>query len=220
MKTLKATRLTLSLLGLAIAGAVAAQQPSTDFPTERTKPASCDDFKWNVDMTREHPRVIDACQEAVTADGSTWARLAARFVRVQSDGQVVFSVRDKNDRVIEQVTMEPAPGQVAYIDDRATEFNRLSTTDNINLYVPEGEYGYATQPVAKARFARVLPVVAATAPSAESAPAAPPVRAVAMASEQPLPSRLPATASLLPWLAFTGVLLMFGGLTMRLRRKL
>ncbi|PJA39608.1 MAG: hypothetical protein CO182_09240, partial [Lysobacterales bacterium CG_4_9_14_3_um_filter_62_6] len=65
---------------------------------------------------------------------------------------------------------------------------------------------------------RVLPVVAATAPSAESAPAAPPVRAVA--SEQPLPSRLPATASLLPWLAFTGVLLMFGGLTMRLRRKL
>lgn len=220
MKTLRVTRLTLSLLALAIAGAVTAQQPATDFPTERTKPASCDDFKWNADMTREHPRVIDACQEAVTADGSTWARLSARFVKVQSDGLVVFSVRDKNDRIIEQVTMEPAPDQVAYIDDRATEFGNLRDTDSINLYVPEGEYGYATKPVSQARFVRVVPVAAvATAPT-ESEPVEPPMQAVAMADEQPLPSRLPATASLLPWAAVTGALLMFGGLTMRLRRKL
>lgn len=222
MKSSTVKRVTLTVLGLAVAGIVSAQTTPTDFPTERAKPATCDDFNWNADMTREHPRVVDACQEAVTAEGETWARLNARFVKVQSDGNVVFSIRDKRDRAIEEVTMEPAPGQVAYINDRATEFAKLSSTDNINLYVPEGQYGYATQPgVQKERFVRVVPIAAVPAePAPEPVAAETEVRQDEIAMNDTPPPRLPTTAGMLPWLAFGGGILLFVALTMGLRRKL
>lgn len=173
-------------------------------------------------MTRDYPRVINACQEAVAQDGSVWARLAARFVRVETDGQVVFSIRDKNDRAIEQISMEPKPGQVAYIDDRATAFDKLRSTDVINLYVPEGEYGYATRPMAQERFTRVAPVTVATAapPPATYQQAKPDPAPVVVAQQAALPSRLPKTASLLPWAGLGGGLMLFGALSLGLRRRL
>jgi hypothetical protein len=220
MKTAIATRFTLCLLGLGIAGALSAQEPPTDFPTERTKPATCEDFGWNADMTREHPRVIDACQEVVQVEGVAWARLDARFIKVQSDDTVVFSIRDKRDRLVDEVTMEPAPGQVAYINDRATEFDKLSSTDSINLYVPEGEYGYATQPAPKQRFVRVVPVVAAAppAPRVIEEVEAPP-QEVMVADNEPVPAMLPKTASILPWALFAGGLMLFIAFSMRLSRR-
>jgi len=224
MKYSNATRFTFSMLGLAIAGIVTAQQPPTDFPATRTKPATCEDFRWNAEMTREHPRVIEACQETVDAEGSTWARLEARFVRVQSDGQVVFSIRDKNARVIEEVTVQPSPGQVAYIDDRATEFKDLSATDRINLYVVEGQYGWSTRPgVTTQRFTRVATTTTASTENDAEAydeVEAPPERYVASSDPQRMNSRLPDTAGVLPWAALTGTLFLIGGLTLSLRRKL
>jgi hypothetical protein len=227
MKTTTATRFMLCLLSLAIAGAVSAQAPATDFPTERTKPATCEDFGWNADMTRDHPRVIDACQEVVQAEGATWARLDARFVKVKGDDTVVFSIRDKRDRLVDEVTMEPAPGQVAYINDRATEFDKLSTTDAINLYVPEGEYGYATQPVPTQRFVRVVPVVAVDPPAApvveeqdDEVAIAAPRREVMVADNEPAPAMLPKTAGMLPWALFAGGLLLFAAFSLRLQRKM
>lgn len=218
MNMLKTSRFTLCLLGLAIAGAVSAQSSEVDFPNKRTRPATCDDFQWHADMTRQHPRIVNACQEVVDAEGSVWARLEARFVRVQSDGMVVFSVRDNRDRVVEQMMMEPAPGQVAYLDGRATEFKDLARTDRVNLYVREGEYGYATQPVVTtARFSRVVPI-AETTESEEIV--APPANYVAANESQPMPTELPGTAGFLPWLALAGSALLLGGATMTLSRKL
>ncbi len=224
MKNSNVTRFTLTLIGLAVAGVLSAQQTPTDFPVKRTQPATCDDFMWHADMLRDHPRVVDACQEAVNAEGETWARLAARFVKVQPDGLVVFSVRDKRDREIDEVAMEPAPGQVAYINDRATEFDKLASTDRLNLYVPEGEYGYATRPaVVTERFVRVAPPIARTPPPPPApvyaAPAAP-APALAMNDRSTMPARLPSTAGVLPWFALGGSLLLFAALTMALRRKL
>lgn len=212
------SRFTLGLLGLAIAGAVAAQTPEVDFPNERTRPATCDDFRWHADMTRQHPRIINACQEVVAADGTTWARLEARLVRVQSDGMVVFSVRDNHDRVVEQMMMEPVVGQVAYIDGRATEFKDLTQTDRVNLYVHEGEYGYATQPVVTTpRFSRVVPIAETSEPEEISDP---PANYVAANEARPMPAELPGTAGFLPWLALAGSTLLLGAASMRLSRKL
>lgn len=213
-----ASNFTLCLLGLVINGAVAAQTPEVDFPNQRTRPASCESFAWNADMAREHPRITDACQEVVAADGTAWARLEARFVRVQSDGMVVFSVRDNRDRVVERMMMEPAAGQVAYLDGRATEFKDLTLTDRINLYVHEGEYGYATQPVATTpRFSRVVPIAETSEPEEISDP---PANLVAANEARPLPAELPATAGFLPWLALVGSTLLVAAASMRLSRKL
>ncbi|MBK8287095.1 MAG: hypothetical protein IPK97_20770 [Ahniella sp.] len=229
MKTQKTLAFTTCLLALAIAGATQAQQP--DFPNERTKPSTCEDFRWNNDMTRDHPRVIDACQETVIADGVVWARLEARFVRVRNDGMVVFSMRGRGDRIIEQMMMEPADGQVAYINDRATEFRNLRASDTLNLYVAEGEYGWATQPVATtARFSRVTAVPADE--MEEPAPevvdqgeqevvtrdVTPPRKEMVMADNRPLPSRLPVTAGNSYWLALIGGFLVLCGMGVSARR--
>jgi hypothetical protein len=209
MKTLYVTTMTTALLGLALASTAVAQQLQEDFPAERTATASCDDIDWNKSMLQQHPNLIDACQEVVLVDDESWARFAARFVRVESNGDVTFSVRDQRDRKIEDVTLDPLPGQVAYIDGRATEFNRLSTTDRISLYVPEGQYGFATQPVAQEQLATVV-VVPAEAPVVTTE------RTVAQ--RDTTRSVLPTTAGPLPWFALVGFLSMLGALGLTVRR--
>ncbi len=207
-------RFTATLLSFAIASVVCAQQ-TTQFPNEQVHKASCTGFNWNADMARDHPNVVAACQEVVVVNGVKWARLAANFTRIDRDGTVNFNVHDRNNRHVEAVMIEPRPGQVAYINDRPTAFNRLHTTDTINLYVPENQYGYATQP---------------GVPPDEIAMAAPePVDAntdTALADNTPPPAddaaapsaMLPQTASDVPLLALGGLLSLFGGLALTLRR--
>ena len=203
MNTFKKLGFMTILLSIALAGAVQAQQ--RNFPNERTRQASCIDFQWNSDMVRDHPRVVDACQEVVEAGGTNWARLAARYVEVLDDGSVVFNIKDSRDRFVERVTIQPRPGQVAYINDRATPFNRLRTSDEINLYSPEGRYGFGTQPgVPPEELAAVVP---APAPAEQQ---------VAQREESAV---LPQTAGPVPFLALSGLLSLLGGLGLRLRRR-
>jgi hypothetical protein len=225
MNSLKLIAATGMLMGVAVTGAAGAQEQA--FPTERSRPAACADVKWNADMLRRHPTMIEACKEVVVVDGTTWARFDAKFVRVEPDGRVIFSVRDQSDRSIEEVRLMPAEGQVAYIDSRATPFRQLKTTDAISLYVPEGEYGFATKPgVPREQLAAV---VAPTTPAPRPATRAPgtPAPMVARTDETPpmvaqsvnTPSTLPQTAGPLPWLALGGLLSMLGGLGLTMRRR-
>jgi hypothetical protein len=55
-------------------------------------------------------------------------------------------VRDKRDRSIQEVLLVPAPGQVAYIDERPTPFRNLRSADTFSLYVPEYISGLQRSP--------------------------------------------------------------------------
>jgi LPXTG-motif cell wall-anchored protein len=203
MNTIKKLGFTITLFSLALTGAVQAQQK--DFPDARTRQASCTDFQWNNDMVRDHPLVADACQEVVEAGGTNWARLSAKYVEVLDNGDVVFNIQDKRGRFVEKVAIEPRPGQVAYINERATPFQRLRSSDQINLYAPEGRYGFGTQPGVPAEE------VAAVTPAP-----APEERQVAQREEAAV---LPQTASPVPFLALAGLLSLLGGLGLRLLRR-
>lgn len=200
------------LVGLtAMAGAQAQQQQQ--FPMTRTQPASCAEINWNENMLRHHPGLIEACQEVVVADGKNWARFEAKFVRVAPNGEVIFSVRDRRDRSIEEVHMRPVTGQVAYIDNRPTPFRQLRATDVVNLYVPEGQYGFATQPGAPPQeVATVAPRQVEPRPGVDERQT--------VAARGPLPAALPATASPLPWFALGGLLSLLGGVIVTLHRRL
>lgn len=206
MKRLYPTAMTVGLLGLMLVAPVGAQQSQEKFPERQVAKESCESVDWNDNMLRNHPRLINACQEVVMVNGNAWARFDAKFMRIERNGNVVFGVYDRKDRRVEQVTLVPAMNQVAYIDDRATPFRRLRTTDLINLYVPEGEYGFSTQPgVTQEQVAAVVepePVITE--------------RAVAQIETRP--DLLPATASALPWFALGGFLSIFLGLILTIRR--
>lgn len=213
MKKLNYTILTAALLGLALASSAAAQQTQDNFPRERTQAGTCADVDWNKDMLKMHPGLISACQEVVMVEGGTWARFAAKFVRVRPNGDVIFSVRDKRDRSIEEVVLVPTSGQVAYIEDRATPFRQLRTTDKISLYVPEGQYGFATRPgVPQEQLARIVD------PEPTPAKSTTVNNDRMVAQRDTTPRVLPATASSLPWLALTGLLSLLGGMVLTLRR--
>ncbi|MHB8446561.1 MAG: hypothetical protein ACYC7G_10060 [Rudaea sp.] len=210
MKNVNKIRISATLLSIAITGFVYAQQP-TEFPKEQVRKQSCANFDWNADMAREHPRVVKACQEVVVVNGVSWARLSAGFTSVDNDGTVNFNIHDKQNRNVEAVTIVPRAGQVAYINDHPMAFNRLHTSDTINLYVPAGQYGYATQPGAPADE---LATAASTTP--------PPVAAsteTALADNTPPPAMLPQTASDIPLLALGGLISLCGGLALTLRRS-
>lgn len=216
MKGVNKMRFTVALLSFTIAGIVYAQQP-TQFPKEQVRKESCDNFGWNADMARDHPSVVKACQEVVTVDGVNWARLAADFTSVDNDGTVNFNIHDQHNRYVEAVTIVPRAGQVAYINDRPTAFNQLHKSDTINLYVPEGQYGYATQPgTPENELATAAPTAAPT--TAATPPPAEASTDTALADNAPPPATLPQTASDVPLLALGGLISLFGGLALTLRR--
>ena len=205
-RCLAAMVLSASLLGVA-----GAQQEQ--FPREREQAKSCAEVDWNKEMTINHPGLIEACHEVVTAGGRDWARFEAKLVGVEPDGKVSFSIRDRRDRQIEEVTLQPAVGQVAYIDDRATPFSQLRRDQLVNLYVPEGQYGFVTQPGAPLEQ---VAVVTAPAPARATATAPGTTRVAAV---EPRPARLPATAGPLPWFALGGFISLLGAVGVRLSRR-
>jgi hypothetical protein len=216
MKTLNVTGVTAILLGLALASTVSAQ--SQDFPRERTSAKSCADVAWNEKMLRSHPSLVSACKEVIEVNGDSWARFAAKLVRVEPNGDVIFSVRDTGDRSIEQVVLVPAPDQVAYINDRPTPFARLRPTDTISLYVPEGQYGFATKPGAPPEQLAEVIVPTETMREETAAPVA--TTETVVAQRETRPAVLPSTAGPLPWLMLGGILSLLGGMGLTLRRRI
>lgn len=211
MKSSNAMRLTTIIAGFCCAGLVAAQQQSP-FPDERVAPATCEEIEWHENMLVDFPDLMRACQEAVVANGETWARFAAEFQRVQPDGRVDFIILeregDRGGRIADRVTIEPAPGQTAYINEQRMAFEDLTPGEPVNLYVAEGQYGFATIPGASTTQ------VARTTRDDD--------RMLAQERtmrDEPRPLVLPATASALPWAAFGGLLSLIGGLALTLRRK-
>lgn len=205
-----AVTMTAGVFGLALATSAVAQQ-APDFPAERDSTASCDAVNWNASMLTNHPRLIGACQEVVVINSESWARFDAGFSKIERDGRVVFNVVDRRDRPIEEVSFMPTTGQVAYLDNRATPFQQLRSTDRISLYVPEGQYGFSTQAgVPREQVAQIIE------------PATPVVtdQAVAQTSTRPTTRAavLPATASSMPWFALAGFLSMLGGMILTIRR--
>jgi hypothetical protein len=168
-------------------------------------------------MQQYHPSLVTACKEVIVVNGETWARFTAKLVRVEPNGTVVFSVRDKRDRSIEEVLLVPAPGQVAYINNRPTPFRQLRNTDTISLYVPEGQYAFATRPgvpseqLAKEIIPEDSPLAASRVPVTATE------TTVARRDTSPA-MLLPTTAGPLPWLALCGFLSLLGGLSLKLRR--
>lgn len=200
-----------ALIGVALlGGTMSVQAQQTDFPRTGKDASSCQDVDWNRDMIADHPRLIEGCQEVVSADGIDWARFEAEFNRVNSDGTVSFKIRDGN-RVIEDVTFTPASDQVAYINDRPVAFRDLTNQQLVNLYVPEGEYGFSTSvdvPVTD------LAVVVREEPVSE------PVDERRIAAVEPERTRLlPATASNLPWMGLGGLLMVLSSLGLLLFRR-
>lgn len=209
-----------AVIGLACAGAAMAQDPGDEMGEVRLPPASvdpesCRDIDWHPDLKQNHPRLVESCLESVVVDGRRWARFSAKFEQVERDGDVRFMLHDRLDTRLGEVTIEPAPGQVAYIDDRRTEFDELHYGQEVSLYVPEGYYGFASVPGAPMnRVARAADRPSGQARMAQadtSQPRAATSGSMVDREADPVVARLPDTAGPLPWLAAGGIASLLAG---------
>lgn len=208
--------LPMLILGLACAGGVAAQSQldtrSLDKPAVRTLSCGQVDIGWNLELLNQFPNIPGACHEVVTSHGTKWARFEADFVRINSDGSVTSDFVGPNGRPMGRYTLIPFPGQQVTLDGRKYPFSALRPNQRINLYVPEGATGLASEPAASTQqFTRIARYEEAPAPPMQVAQATPRQAYVA--------DRLPNTAGPLPWFALGSALSFLGALGLRFGRR-
>ena len=133
----------------------------------------------------------------------------------------------------------PAPGQNVRLDNKDVSFADLKRGQILSFYVPEGAIGFAVEPgVPNREFVKVVDTsdadrLAAERAAAERAAAAEKfaaaddaakARATEMAQadrgREELDSELPNTAGPLPLIALGGLMSLFGGLGLTIRRKM
>lgn len=202
----------LLFTGLAFSAVAGAQTPlnTTALDDPAVHAASCRAVNWNAQLLAEYPRVAEACHEVIVSGGERWARFETKLVQVNHDGSVKSDFRDRRGANMGAITIMPAPGQQAIIEGKPTPFKELRPGQVLNVYVPEGMYGFALAPaVPVEQHVRVVEI--------QPEPYVAPARVVAARTEPA--RRLPSTAGPLPLLLIGGVLALLGGVGLTARRR-
>ncbi len=222
---MKGLKLSVLTIALACSGSIVAQTEldtrRLDAPQTRTQSCGQVDIAWNLELISQYPRIAEACHEVVTNNNVKWARFEADFVRLNSDGSVTSDFISPAGRSMGRYTFVPAEGQRVTLDGRKEPFSALRQNQRINLYVPEGASGLASEPVANpsqySRFTRYEDS-GPTDPMDQRSRRddTPPVQ---YASASQSRDRLPDTAGALPWFALGGLLSALAGMGLRIGRK-
>src|SRR5690606_8041968 len=150
----------------------------------------------------QYPRIATACREVMQRDGKYYVRFEGEVQRVADRGrQLTIDFRD-GDRL----TVTPPDNLSVTIDGRPTAARDLRPGDELTFYVPQDQLAvsfFAGQPQ--------------TSPP-QIVPIEPPREVVAQ--NQPPRQTLPRTASLLPFAALAGWVLLAVGGALALKRRL
>lgn len=209
--------LALMAIALFYAGASLAQAPmdTRNLPAPEVHKGGCADVIWHTDLVQKYPRIASGCQEVVIVNGEKWARFEGDFLRNNTDGSFTTEFTTTSGRSLGRVTLLPTPDQRVTLDGRKVRFTELRAGQPLNFYLPEGEAGFALEPApATEPYVQIVRYEDQVAEEPE------PMR---LAQVDPTPARavprLPDTAGPLPALALGGLLSLFGGAGLTLRRR-
>lgn len=215
IEAIKSTCLHVAIMMMALTW-VSASMAETAAPTRtlhnRTPLAnaeSCDAVNWNPDLESQFPWIKAGCQEVIDIKGTKWARFNADFVRRNRDGTVVFDFKDRANKTMGRVTLNPGPRQRAMIEGESYSFADLVPGQSLHLYVPEHMYEVATIPgKSQDEFkAIVTPTEKTEVAQVETTPA-------------PAARQLPHTAGPLPLVLLAGLASLLAGIGLTIRRQL
>lgn len=202
------TSTALMLLG----GMLGASMAFAQMPDPETERVSCNDVNWrtgwDVELLSQFPRIADGCHEVVVQDGIKWIRFEADFVRMNRDGSIVSTFKNPRGRSIGNLTLMPAEGQRVMLSGQSTSFADLLPGQELNFYVPEGTFAFATEPAAPPEQVAQVVVVEEPTRLAQVEP-----------RETAQPERLPRTAGPLPLVALGALLSLMAGIGVGIRRR-
>jgi LPXTG cell wall anchor motif len=217
-KELNGIRLGAALIGLICASTAGAQQQldTGNLAKSRVQAATCTEVDWATDLLALYPRIGEACQEVVIAEGVKWARFDADFVRADNrDSTVTLNFKNRQGRAMGDLVLKPATAQRVLVDGRSMRFSQLTRGQQLNLYIPEGMFAVAIEPGAPPE--QLAQIVRQPTSPAQANPAQ-------LLAQNPTPrattaQRLPATAGPLPFFAVAGLMSVLGGLGLTIRRR-
>lgn len=216
----------LALAGLVWANVAMAQDSKLDgMDRPADDAASCNELNWHREFVTSYPWASEACRSVVTVNGAKWARFEGEIRRINDNGSFDAEFISRSDRELGSVTLMPAPGQSVRLDDKDVPFADLDRGQVLSFYVPEGAVGFAAEPGApNSQFVKVVDTSgAARFAVADDTPEKAPIvlaQADTDTNRDSLDSDLPDTAGPLPLIALGGLLSLFGGLGLTIRRKL
>jgi hypothetical protein len=162
--------------------------------------ASCDQITWSRDALAKYPNIASACQDVMQRDGRFYVKFSGRVERVAGEN-VTVNFRDGSE-----LTLTPPENMSLYIDGRERTVRSLRRGDELTFYVPQENVvaqpqvvGITVIPLARVRVAQATPRETATAESEGPA--------------------LPKTASALPLIGLSGLVLTVLGLLPARRRR-
>ena len=167
----------------------------------------CDDVQWSEEMQERYPGIGSACRSVEERNGKKYVKFEGTVRSARA------SVLDVDFAGGGRVQMEPPEGTTVYMDGEPIPVSDLRRGDRLTFYVPEDRMTaqfYPDEQLANTQESQAVNV---------------PIAAAAQATEQEEePDRmagvLPSTASGLPWVAVSGLLMLgiAGGLRAWRRR--
>ena len=179
-----------------LAALTASAQTSVD-KSFTTVTKDCTGVKWSDSALETYPTIASACQGVEVREGKTYVKFSGEIAKNINRGeQLTIKFKDGGE-----VTLKPPANTALYVAGRKTPVSSLQRGDELTFYVPEDRL--------VARFDDDASQQVATIPL------------VRVVETEQVAQNLPETASQVPWLGFSGALLLVlgAGLTMRRRQQ-
>ncbi|HEU4617745.1 MAG TPA: hypothetical protein VFV10_06860 [Gammaproteobacteria bacterium] len=164
---------------------------------------NCEDVTWSDDALAQYPNIADACQGVMQREGKYYVKFEGEVRRVRDRGQQITV----DFRGGDTLTLSPPENMSLTIDGRTRQASALRPGDELTFYVPQDQL---TADFFADENATAAPQVVPITPSEE----------LVAQDNAGASGALPTTASVLPYGAVAGVLLLAAGGLLTLRRKL
>jgi hypothetical protein len=206
MYRLKALPLAIAML---IAGGTAGAQNNTSVDRAFTATgAKCDEIRWSQEALEKYPKIADACQDVMERDGRYYVKFSGTVRRVRGQ-DVTVNFKGGSDAL----TVTAPENTSLYIEGRPRSVRNLRRGDELTFYVPQDQVvapppavvGVTVIPITRIRMAQATPA-AGQEPADTGA-------------DTHQAAELPKTASVVPLLGLSGLVLTILGVTPGLLRR-
>jgi hypothetical protein len=105
----------------------------------------CEYVVFGDEVTKEFPKIADACRSVTTKNDEPYAKFATEVVSANSE-KVVVNFLDKKDKPISRVTFATKPDVKVSVDGHPTKLKDLKRGTRSNFYVAHNKWGLYPTP--------------------------------------------------------------------------
>lgn len=191
---------------MSCAAACAFAQSSVDRSFTTTS-NDCDAVQWSDEMKKRYPDIGSACQSVEERDGKKYVKFQGTVRSTRNRGSALEIDFQGGGRV----QMQPPENTQIFMDGKEVPVSDLERGDRLTFYVPEDRM--------TAHFYPEERLAATQESDAVSVPLAATEQATATEEPEQMAGTLPSTASGLPWIAVSGLLMWVLAGVLRLLRR-